>query len=240
MQHAVDQTRQQDDAVLTLLVDVGARVTAQQTGYVDGQQLARSGVTGDGTGHGEAHTTSAADGCDALFLGIQVNHGARRDQRLVQAGSTGQTGFLLGGEDALERRMCQRIVVQNCQHERNSCTVVAAQRGAVCGQHAVLDDQVNAVLLEVMVNTGQLLAYHVQMTLEHNSRLVLSACTCGLLDDDVVQRVLMIPQTALLSEGNQIVTDSLFVGRSARDCADVLKEVEQPLGLITGNLISHT
>ena len=174
----------------------------------------------------EPDFTRAADGSDAFLLGIQVDHRARRDERLVQAGCAGQAGLLLGGKDALERRMGERVVIQDGHHERDGRTVVAAERGAVCGDYTVLHDQVNAVLLKIMRDAGQLFTDHIQMALQHDGGLVLGACAGRFFDDDVIEFVLMAPEAARLGKFHEIVADPLFVGRAARDCADLLKKVE--------------
>ncbi len=75
---------------------------------------------------------------NALLLGIEVDHDARVDLGLVERLGAHQAGLLVGGEDALERGMHERIVIEHGEHERHGDAVVGAQGGAVGGQDAVL------------------------------------------------------------------------------------------------------
>lgn len=81
---AVDDAGHDEVAVAALQVDITAGVTAQQAGDVK-----REGATGlmlarDRAGVGNDDAAGAADGGNALFLGIEVDHGTGADLGLVE------------------------------------------------------------------------------------------------------------------------------------------------------------
>ena len=181
-------------------MDIAAGVTAQQAGDVE-----REGATGlvlarDRAGVGNDDTAGAADGGNALFLGVKVNHGAGANLGLVERLGADQASLLVGGEHTLESRMGNRIIVEHGKHQSDSDTVVGAQSGAVGGEDAVLDDQVDTVGHKVVLNGAQLVAHHIDMALQHHGRGILGTGRCGLANDDVVDLVLIHIEAALLGK----------------------------------------
>ena len=236
---AVDDASHDKVAVAALQVDIAAGVTAQQAGDVE-----REGATGlvlarDRAGVGNDDAAGAADGGNALFLGVKVNHGAGANLGLVERLGADQASLLVGGEYALEGRMGNRIVVEHGKHKRDGDTVVGAQGGAVSGEDAVLDDQVDTVGRKVVLNGAQLVAHHIDVALQHHGRGILGTGRCGLANDDVVDLVLIHIEAALLGKRNQEIADALLVARPAGDRADLLKEMEQLGGLVAGDLVIH-
>ena len=220
-------------------MDIAAGVAAQQAGDVE-----REGATGlvlarDRAGVGNDDTAGTADGGNALFLGVKVNHGAGANLGLVERLGADQASLLVGGEHALEGRMGNRIVVEHGKHKRDGDTIVGAQSGAVSGEDTVLDDQVDTVGRKVVLDGTQLVTHHVDVTLQHYGRGILGAGRCGLANDDVVDLVLIHIETALLGKRNQEIADALLVARPTGDRADLLKEMEQLGGLVAGNLVVH-
>ena len=236
---AVDDTGHDEVAVAALQVDVGAGVATQQAGDVE-----REGATGlvlahDGAGVGNDDAAGAADGGNALFLGVKVNHGAGANLGLVERLGADQASLLVGGEYALEGGVNDRIVIENSEHQSDGDTVVGAQGGAVSGEDAVLDDQVDTVGRKVVLNRAQLVAHHIDVALQHHGRGVLGAGRSGLANDDVVDLVLVHIEAALLGKRNQEIADALLVARPTGDRADLLKEMEQLGGLVAGDLVIH-
>ena len=135
--------------------------------------------------------------------------------------------------------MNDRIVIENSEHQSDGNAVVGAQGGAVSGEDAVLDDQVDAVGRKVVLNGAQLVAHHVDVALQHHGRGILGAGRCGLANDDVVDLVLIHIETALLGKRDQEIADAFLVARPTGDRADLLKEMEQLGGLVAGNLVVH-
>ena len=236
---AVDDAGHDEVAVAALQVNIAAGVTAQQAGDVE-----REGATGlvlarDRAGVGNDDTAGAADGSNALFLGVKVNHGAGANLGLVERLGADQAGLLVGGEYALEGGVNDRIVIENSEHQSDGNTVVGAQSGAVSGEDAVLDDQVDTISRKVVLDGAQLVAHHVDVALQHHGRGILGAGRCGLANDDVVDLVLVHIETALLGKRDQEIADALLVARPTGDRADLLKEMEQLGGLVAGNLVVH-
>ena len=117
----------------------------------------------DRAGVGNDDAAGAADGGNALFLGVEVNHGAGANLGLVERLGADQASLLVGGEYALEGRMGNRIVVEHSKHKRDGDTIVGAQGGAVGGKDAVLDDQVDTIGRKVVLDGAQLVAHHIDM-----------------------------------------------------------------------------
>ena len=193
----------------------------------------------DGAGVGNNDAAGAADGGNALFLGVKVNHGAGANLGLVERLGADQASLLIGGEYALEGGVSNRIVVEHSKHQSDSNTVVGAQGGAVSGEDAVLHDQVDTVGRKVVLNRAQLVAHHIDVALQHHSRGILGAGRSGLANDDVVDLVLVHIEAALLGKRNQEIADALLVARPTGDRADLLKEMEQLGGLVAGDLVIH-
>ena len=120
----VQDPAQQHAAVGAALVDLRAGVTAHQAG--DGDLLHRGA---EGTaGHGQAAVgpgaAGAADGENALVLGVHVQHPAALENGHVQALGAVHTGFLVHGEDGLDGRVGQGIIVQY-GHGHGHCNATA-------------------------------------------------------------------------------------------------------------------
>ena len=214
-------------------------MTAQQAGDVE-----REGATGlvlarDRARVGNDDAAGAADGGNALFLGVKVNHGAGANLGLVERLGADQASLLVGGEYALEGGMDNRIIVEHGKHKRDGNAVVGTQGGAVGGEDAVLDDQVDTISRKVVLNGAQLVAHHIDVALQHYGRGILGTGRCGLANDDVVDLVLVHIETALLGKRDQEIADALLVARPTGDRADLLKEMEQLGGLVAGNLVVH-
>ena len=236
---AVDDTGHDEVAVAALQVDIAAGVTAQQAGDLERKSAAGLVLAHDGAGVGNDDAASAADSSHALLLGVKVDHGTGADLGLVERLGADQARFLVGGEHALESRVNDRVVIQHGEHQSDGDTVVGAQSGAVGGENAVLDDQVDTVGRKVVLDGAQLVTHHVDVALEHHGRGVLGTDRSGLANDDVVDLVLIHVEATLLGKRDQEIADALLVARLAGDRTDLLKVMEQLGGLVTGNLVVH-
>ena len=214
-------------------------MTTQQAGDLEREGAAGLVLAHDGAGVGNDDAAGAADGGNALFLGVKVNHGAGANLGLVERLGADQASLLVGGEYALEGGMNDRIVVENSKHQSDSDAVVGAQGGAVSGEDAVLDDQVDTIGRKVVLDGAQLVAHHVDVALQHDGRGILGAGRSGLANDDVVDLVLIHVEAALLGKRDQEIADALLVARPTGDRADLLKEMEQLGGLVAGDFVIH-
>ena len=214
-------------------------MTTQQAGDVEREGTAGLVLTRDRAGVGNDDAAGAADGGNALLLGIEVDHGAGADLGLVERLGANQTGLLVGGEYALESGVNNRSVIENSEHQSDGNAVVGAQGGAVSGEDAVLDDQVDTIGRKVVLDGAQLVAHHVDVALQHDGRGILGAGRSGLANDDVVDLVLIHVEAALLGKRDQEIADALLVARPTGDRADLLKEMEQLGGLVASDLVVH-
>ena len=221
-------------------VDVRAGVAAEEAFDVDGDGLTGEGLPGERTGHGVVHAAGTADGGDALVFGVEVQHEAAVELRIVEHVGAEQADFLIGREDTFEGRVGQRVVVEQRHHGGVGDSVVAAEGGAVRGEPAVFGDiHVDAFVLKVVVTAVDFLADHVHVSLQDDGRFSFAAVLAGLLDDDVQRLILVHFQTAVLRELHEEVADLLVVERAAGDCTEVFEVPEQRCRFVTGDLVFH-
>ena len=235
----LDDAGQDEVAVAALQMDVGTGVAAHEAGDLEGYRGALHVLAGDGARERGDHAAGAADGGDALLLGVEVDHDTSVDLGLVEGLGANEAGLLVGGEHALERRVHEGVVVEHRHHERHGDAVVRAEGGAVGGKNAVLDDEVKAIFLEVVLHAGKLVAHHIDVALHHDGRGGLGTGARGLLDDDVIDLVLVDIEVVVFGEGHEVIADALFVARTARNGADLLKIMEELFRLVSRNLVFH-
>lgn len=75
------------------------------------------------------------------------------------------------------------------KHVSNALAVICAQGGAVCPEDIAFQDQLQAILFEVMVRVAVLLVYHIHMSLQQQSRQMLITWCGRLLDYHIVALV---------------------------------------------------
>ena len=122
--------------------------------------------------------------------------------------------------------MLDVFIVQHHQHQRHCHAVIRAKGGAVGCERSVLYDQLNTLLFKIMLHSRYLLAYHIHMSLEHNSRLVFCALASVFFYDHILCFVLMYPEISVFCKLYKIIADSLFISRTSGDRADFLKKVK--------------
>ena len=216
---ALDDAGHEQVAVAALEVDVGAGVAAEQAGDLEREGAAACVLAGHRARVGRHDAAGAAHRGNALLLGVEVDHDAGVDLGLVERLGAHEAGLLVRGEHALEGGMDQRVVVEDREHEGDRDAVVGTERGAVGAEHAVLHDQVDALVLGNHARRRRAVAHHVDMALEHDRGSALRTGARWLLDDHVVHVVLIDPQVALLGERDEEVADGLLVARAARNRA---------------------
>ena len=87
--------------------------------------------------------------------------------------------------------------------------------------------QTQAVLCKIDVAVRILLTDHVEVTLQDHGGMVLIAGAGRLADDNVVRRILLPAQAALLRKADAVVRDRLCVARAMRDGAQRLKKAQR-------------
>ena len=123
--------------------------------------------------------------------------------------------------------MLQRIGIQHRQRIGHGDAVVSAERRAVGKNIGIIMAQTQAVLCKIDVTVRILLADHVEMALQDHGGMVLIAGAGRLADDDVVRRILLPAQAALLRKADAVVRDRLRVTRAMRDGAQRLKKAQR-------------
>ena len=222
---------QQHTAVGAALVDLRAGVTAHQTGDGDLQHRGAEGTAGYGQAAVSPGTAGTADGENALVLGVHIQHPAALQHGDVQPLGAVHAGFLVHGEDGLDGRVGQGIIVQNGHGHGHGNAVVAAQGGAPGGNGVALQHQVQALDSHVLGAAGLLFADHVHVTLEDHRLRRLIAGGGVPEDHHVVQLVLDIPQAPGLGKIHQPVADGFGVAGTVGDGAQLLEETKNTLGL---------
>ena len=125
----------------------------------------------------------------SFLFGIEVQQGPAFQQGWAQVLRTCQPGFLLNGEQQLQRAVLQGRVLHDGKGCRHSDAVVGAKRGSICHQHMLLADELDRVLQEVVHLVGVFLAHHVQMGLQAEATRPLPAGRRRFLHDDVAEGV---------------------------------------------------
>ena len=124
--------------------------------------------------------------------------------------------------------MGQALVVQHRQRHGHGDAVVAAQRGPLGIDKIPVDGQIQPLTGHVLAAVRRFLAHHVHVTLQNHRLRPLVPGGGVLKDDDVVQRILLIPQAPLSGKLRQPVADGLGVARTAGNSAHLLKKVKYP------------
>ena len=201
------------------LVDLHAAVAAGQTTHADTPCLPLHRNTLDGNGQ--------AGGQDALVLGVDVQQHTALQAAHIESCRAEHADLLVDGEHRLEGRVLQRIGIQHRQRIGHGDAVVSAERRAVGKNIGVVMAQAQAVLRKIDIAVRILLADHVEVTLQDHGGMVLIAGAGRLADDNVVRRILLPAQAALLREADAVVRDRLCVARAMRDGAQRLKKAQR-------------
>ena len=107
--------------------------------------------------------------------------------------------------------MLDLIVVQHHHHQGDRHAVIRAERCSVCGEHAVLQHQVDALFLKIMLYTCTFVADHINVSLQHDRSLVLRTFAAFFFDDDIIAVILVYPQTSVFCKFYKEIADPLLV-----------------------------
>ena len=172
--------------------------------------------------------SGAADGEHALVLRVDIQHPASLQAGHVNAHGPVHARLLVHGDDRLNGGMGQALVIQHRQCHSHGDAVVAAQRGPLGIDKISVDGQIQPLTGHVLAAVRRFLAHHVHVTLQNHRLRPLVPGGGVLKDDDVVQRILLIPQAPLPGKLRQPVADGLGVARTAGNSAHLLKKVKYP------------
>ena len=231
MAQFVHHLRRQFDRIAALLVDADTGMAAQEP--FDRQFVARQRALRHFVRPRDLHVLAAAGGYvtgRAAHI-IQADHTLCGEILISEFRCADEAGLFLHGEDALQRRMRQCIIVEKCHHISNADTVVCAKGRPFRMQKSIFHIQLERIFLEVMFVTRLFLANHVDMRLQHDRRMILIARRSRLVDDDVPVGVLLVLQAVRFRETHQMITQRLFMIGTMRDRTDFLKTIEINLTL---------
>ena len=205
------------------LVDLRARVAAEQAADRDGERRARKRRARDRQrAHGDI-AARAADGEDALILGVDVEHRAPLEHGGVERVRAEHTGLLIDREHHLERGMRDVVRVQNGKRHRNGDAVVPTEGCTARADRVAVHEEVEPFAGHVLCAVRRGLADHVHVPLQNDRRGGLIARRAGAEDDDVVVRILNVAQTARGGKAHEMIADRFRVSRAVRDGAQLLK-----------------
>ena len=202
-------------------------MAAGQTAHADAPCVPLHRNTLDGNGQAGRRASGAADGQDALVLGVDVQQHTALQAAHIEGCRAEHADLLVDGEHRLEGRVLQRIGIQHCQRIGHGNAVVSAERRAVGKNIGIIMAQAQAVLRKIDVTVRILLTDHVEVTLQDHGGMVLIAGAGRLADDDVVRSILLPAQAALLRKADAVVRDRLRVARAMRDGAQRLKKAQR-------------
>ena len=199
--------------ITTTEIDVHTGVATLETG--EGE------LVGDGTllrlllliaeRCGDVHATGAADEDLAHHLGVEIDEVLALDVSSDQLVCADHTLLLVDGEDRLDGAVLQRIILEDCQRDRITDTVISTEGGVASGDPLAVDVGIDRVLLEVVIRLGGLLRHHVHMGLEGHHRVILVPLGGGLVDEDVARLSAAGLETELLTDAGDVLRDRLAV-----------------------------
>ena len=219
VQHAAHE----EVCVAAALVDLCARVAAEQTADRHGQRCAGKRRARDRQrAHGHV-AAGAADGEHALVLGVEVEHRAPLQHGGVQCGRAEHAGLLIDGDDDLERGVGDVVRSQDRQRHGHGDGVVPAERCAACADRIAVHEEVEPLAGHVLRAVRRSLADHVHVPLQDDRGGGFIPRRAGCEDDDIVVRVLNAAQLMFGCEANKVIADGFCVAGAVWDGAQLLK-----------------
>ena len=131
MAQFVHHLRRQFDRIAALLVDADTGVAAQEP--FDRQFVARQRALRHFVRPRDLHVLAAAGGYvtgRAAHI-VQTDHALCGEILISEFRCADEAGLFLHGEDALQRRMRQCIIVEKCHHSSGGCGSVSSSRNAI-------------------------------------------------------------------------------------------------------------
>ena len=171
------------------------------------------------------------DGDYPLVLAVEVYHPSRLEHGEIERLCAAHAHLLVRGEDAFERGVRDVGRGKQRHHIDHRRPVVAAERGAACAEHAVLDIQVEPVLFKIVDGRVILFADHVDVSLHRDDRFAFHAGGRRFFDKNVVRRVFFVLKAEFGGEIAEETGYLFLVLRAARNGADRLEIRKRRRGL---------
>src|SRR3989338_11186402 len=162
------------------------------------------------------HAAGAAEIKMPPLLGVEVDQHLAMQRAGRQPPRTIHAGFLVNGEQHLQRWVDKAMLFQRGQRGPHADAVVRAQRGVLRYYPAVAHHRMNRVALEIVFCPGICLAHHVKMALQDHAGLRLAAWAGWLLQDQIAHSVDGSLDAASLRPFDQMLAQRRFMQRGAR------------------------
>ena len=154
---------------------------------------------------------------DTLVLGVQIDHPLSFEHGKIHPVSAVHTGFLIHGDDDLQRGMGDGGIGQQSKAVGNSDAVISAQCGAIGENAGVIMGHIQTIHCKINGAIRAFLTHHVHVSLQDDRLVILIPRGTVLEHEDIVQLVLNVGKTVLLGKGHQIVADGLGIAGAVGD-----------------------
>ena len=222
-------------------IDVHAGVAALETG--EGELI------GDGAllcllllvakGCGDVHAAGTADEDLTHHLGVEIDEVLALDISSDQLVCADHTLLLVDGEDRLDGAVLQRIILEDCQRDRITDTVISTEGGVTGGDPLAVDVGVDRVLLEVVIQLRSFLRHHIHMGLQGHHRMILVSLGSGLVDENVTCLGAASLETELLTDAGDILRDRFAVVGGTGMLGEGMEVLPDQFGLQILDFLRH-
>ena len=175
------------------------------------------------------HSPSAADEQGVVRAGVQIDHHLGPDGRRVEPLRPDESRLLLDGEQTLQIRMEQLVVIENCQHIGYRYAVVRSQSRPLGVEKTVPLYKLNGVFHKIVNGADVFLTHHVHMALKQHRVLHPGRWKRRLADQNVSHFISGTFQIMGKGKAHQIIPQRFFISRTPRNSADFPKITEKRL-----------
>ena len=140
----------------------------------------------------------------ALFLVVEVHHHPALQKISRHGLGTCQAGFLVTGEDTLQRAVLNVVGTQDGNLHGTADTVISTQCSTFCLHPVSIHISLYGIVVEVELHIVVLLAHHVHVALQNQYRTVLHTRSGRLADDHIAYLVALGFQTKTTAYFQQV------------------------------------
>ena len=216
------------DGIGALLVDVVTRVSAHKSfqGNLDKEIASRCSLFREVELRFRRHTACAAHENLSLILRVAVDEHVAAHEASLHSFSSGESGFLIYGEYALDGAVLDVVRVEDSKFDSHSDTIVSTERCALGSQPFAVNIGLNGIFLEVEIEVNQLLAHHVHVALQDDRLAILVSRRSRLADKHIACFVNFGFKSATRTEFLQELNHFLLVLGRTGNLIDALELLE--------------
>ena len=182
----------------------------------------------------DVESTSAAQVKLAPFLGIKIEHEPALKNTSRQTASAAHPRLFIDGQQGFKRPMNKGFIFKRRQNQRHANPVIGPQRRLFSHQPAIAQFRNKRITRKIMPAISVLLAHHVEMRLQHNTRPPLATSARRLADNQVARPINHRSQTSCQRPMQKGITQPGLRLRSARRRAQRCKMSPDGCWLKTG------